>query len=396
MSLPRSGTALWIVALAASASILWLGSRDVYWSDYGMEAAPAFDALIAGDLRAFLLDSPAYAGSMTLRAPLVYAAGVLGGDANWVFRAGALPGALLLAWLAVSLAGQAARSRLERTAPLLALLLVAAGPVAWWAYSFGHPEDILAASASVAAVLVARTGRTLVAGALVGVAVASKQWAVLAVVPALLAAPKMDLRMLLAAVAVPAALVAPVWLADAGGFTAEVSGAARTGNLFHPQTVWWPLVEYQGTLPSGDPRPVPPAWLNPVPKPLIVLLGLGLSLLWARRARSRPWSDALLLLAVLFLLRCILDPWNLGYYHVPFVLALVAWEVHDGRRPIMSLAATALVLGSFHVYDARTGVGPFLTYMAWTIPLLAGLGLRLVLGPERFAALGARGRLVAA
>ena len=27
-----------------------------------------------------------------------------------------------------------------------------------------------------------------------------------------------------------------------------------------------------------------------------------------------------------------LDPWNLGYYHLPLVLALAAWECEKRRR----------------------------------------------------------------
>ena len=48
-------------------------------------------------------------------------------------------------------------------------------------------------------------------------------------------------------------------------------------------------------------------------------MALPLSLLaWRRR------SDPLLLLALLFVLRCVLDPWNTAYYALPAIIALVA------------------------------------------------------------------------
>jgi hypothetical protein len=44
-------------------------------------------------------------------------------------------------------------------------------------------------------------------------------------------------------------------------------------------------------------------------------------------------ADALLLLAAIGLLRCVLDPWDVIYYHVMFLLALGAWEVLARARP---------------------------------------------------------------
>ena len=56
-------------------------------------------------------------------------------------------------------------------------------------------------------------------------------------------------------------------------------------------------------------------------------------------------EQILLLLALLFLLRCVLDPWNIVYYELPFLLALLAWEAlcRPERPPVLTLAATALV-----------------------------------------------------
>src|SRR4029079_16066854 len=94
-------------------------------------------------------------------------------------------------------------------------------------------------------------------------------------------------------------------------------------------------------------------------------------------------DDVLALLALVFALRCALDPWNLVYYHLPLTLALVAWETRRGRPyPILALTVTALAWLSFVAYPARTGMGPFLLYFAWMAPLVGALGLHL-LGPVR-------------
>ena len=79
-----------------------------------------------------------------------------------------------------------------------------------------------------------------------------------------------------------------------------------------------------------------PGWLSPISHPLIVLVAVPLSLLaWRRR------SDPLLLLALLFMLRCVLDPWNTAYYALPAIIALVLWEAtRTERPPVFALALT--------------------------------------------------------
>ena len=80
---------------------------------------------------------------------------------------------------------------------------------------------------------------------------------------------------------------------------------------------------------------------------------MPLSLLWARVRGGAPRVDGeqlLALLALLLLLRCVLDPWNTIYYELPFLLALLAWEAlqHAERPPVVTLALTAVVVGHVH------------------------------------------------
>jgi len=99
--------------------------------------------------------------------------------------------------------------------------------------------------------------------------------------------------------------------------------------------------------------------------------------------RTRPSAEGLLLLALVFLLRCQLDPWNTSYYALPFLLALAAWEVVGARRaPLLSLAATVMTWVSFERLpllvspDAQAAF-----YLAWSVPLAIVLAWR-VLGPH--------------
>ena len=77
----------------------------------------------------------------------------------------------------------------------------------------------------------------------------------------------------------------------------------------------------------------PPEWVSRVSHPLIILTGAVLTAAVAvrRRGARLDEGDALLALAVLLLLRCVLDSWDAVYYPMPFVLALVTWEA---RRPV--------------------------------------------------------------
>ena len=68
-------------------------------------------------------------------------------------------------------------------------------------------------------------------------------------------------------------------------------------------------------------------------------------------SRRRTPDDVLALLALLFLLRCLLDPVDNAYYHVPFLLALVAWEGLTRRGPpVVSLLSSAAIY--YTIYKA--------------------------------------------
>jgi hypothetical protein len=363
--------ALVALALAVVALSLRASAAMEPGLDYFGDASASIDALVRGDLDGFLASQPLMGSfSLLLRAPFV--ATVFDGSLDAVYYAGALPCLLATLILGVALARLAA----ERGAPTYVQGIVAGiavvNPVTLRALHWGHPEELLAAALCVGAVLAALRDRELLAGALLGLALATKQWALLAVLPALLAAPRRQPALLGVAVGLAALLTLPL-LAGApdrfGAVAESAAGQTSLGASTTPWNVWWPLATLE-SLPGVGER-----W---------VALALPLSaLLWLRRDR-RP-DDALLLLALLFLARCLLDNWNNDYYHAPFLLSLLAWEtVRRAGVPYLTLAVAILIGVSFWPDQTRIfadSAGPaallFAVYAAWAVPLAAGLALAL-------------------
>jgi hypothetical protein len=368
------------LALACAATVLWFGSRNVFWGDFGVEAWPAYFGLRTNGVDAFVRLAPTYSGFVTLiGAPLA----LLGRGMDLTFQLDALPGLLVLIGFAVSLSVR------ERSHALLAVALAAGSPVAYLALDAGHPEDVLAAAAAVAGVLAAVRGRATAASVLLTVAVLAKQTAILAVLPAALALPRPKLRTL--ALPVTAAiLVYGGFLLARPGSPVGAQVATGAGSFFHPWQIWWPLGVPSSAAwqAAGHGALTSPAWLAPIPHPLIVGLALPLSALWWwRRGADRPREDALALFALLALERCILDPWNLSYYHLPLVLALLAWETERRRLPAITLAVTAAIWLTFKTFEMRTGLAPMLIYLAWALPLAAALARTLYARPAPVARL---------
>jgi hypothetical protein len=366
------------LALGCAALLLFAGSRHIFWADYFVEAWPAYFHLRVDGVGEFLRLIPAYSGFASLvGAPTA----LLGLGMDWTFRLNAIPGLLALVGLATALHAR------ERAHAVLAILLVAASPAAYLALDAGHPEDVLAAAAATAGVLAAVRHKATLAAVLLTAAVLAKQTAVLALLPAALALPRPKLRVLVAPVAAALLVYGGVLVARPGG-VANIAGhtAAGAGSFFHPWQVWWPfgVPSSPEWAAAGHGDITSPAWLAPIPHPLIVLLALPLSLAWWRRAgHDRPREDALALFALLALERCLLDPWNLGYYHLPLVLALAAWETEKRRPPVIALATTAALWLTFRTFELRTGLTPMLMYLAWTLPLGALLVRELFAKPAR-------------
>jgi glycosyl transferase family 87 len=393
-----------LIALAGCAALAWLGLGSFAWSDYESEARPAFEALAHGHPTQFLRLAPAYGGSLVERAPFALVPNLWGGGELAVYRAVALPCLLAVGLLGVCLLSRMRAEGRPLFARALALAVCVANPLTLHALEAGHPEDLLGAALCVGAVLLASNGRPLWAAVALGLAVANKEWALLAAGPVLLAlAPGRRLVCAAISIAVAVLVLAPLALVGSGGFTAAVRASATpAGLIFHPWQVWWFLGHHDphagGLLvPASLGYRVGPGWTSAIDHPLIIAVGFALSAaLWLRERRNGQTSlrAALLALALLMLMRCLLDTWDTGYYPLPFLLALLAWEVRGAvaRPPVLAAAATVVASLTF-LWLPQHASADFQAafFLAWALPLAIGLGVRLF-APQAAARIGRVGR----
>jgi hypothetical protein len=353
--------ALAAVAIAATIAMIWGWSWSVRFNDWGLEAASSFAALLHGHIATFLRTAPAYGPSLIMRAPFALPASLAHAGGRLLYRLSALPCLLAIAALGVWLARDLRRAGGGLFAAALLVALCAANPITYRAMQIGHPEELAGGALCVVAVLAAQRGRIHWAALALGLAVANKEWALIAVGPVLLATPDRRLRTMVEAAAVALAFYAPIALAAGNpGLGTSRLVATSTGTLFHPWQIFWFFGPRGHWIPSMAPYipsgfRLPPAWLGGRAHMLIVGLGVPLTW-WAIRRRTRP-CDALLLLALLALLRCWLDPWDIVYYPLPFIFALAAWETSVARRaPWCAAAATAATWLIFWYLPAHIGV----------------------------------------
>lgn len=384
------------LAAAAGCSMLaWLGLYGIGWNDYETEAAPAVEALVAGHLHKFLALSPVYGGSLIERAPFALLPGLWGGGHLAVYRMLALPCLLASAALAVRIVARMRAAGRPPLARAVALGVIAVNPLTLRALELGHPEELLGACACVAAVLLAAapavTGRrSLAVGALLGLAIANKQWALLAAGPVLLALPPgRRAPAALAAGTIAALLQAPLLLASSSGFAAGAGAAVAPGSqIFQPWQLFWFLGHHGAPVHGlfGSPKPGyrdAPAWAGTVSHPLVLASGAALAAARWRRGRGvrLDVSRALLALGVTMLLRCLLDTWDTVYYLLPAVLALLAWEAErpGGRTPLLALAVTLVAWAQFQWLPERVSPdAQSAVFLVWMLPLTGVLAARLL------------------
>ena len=360
--------------------------------DYFTDAAFPIDALARGDLQAFA-QNPALMGdfSLYLRAPFVWL--VFEQNLTVVYLVGALP--CLAAVLALGIYLRRRMLTLGRpvAAALLVGVLAMVNPGTLRALHWGHPEEFLAGALCVGAIIAATRSRSLLAGLLLGLAIATKQWAVIAIIPTLLAATEHRFRLVALAGAIAIAVALPAVVLQPEAVVATHTSVAKAQPVVAPANVWWPFssprTEAERLAGARGFSAEIPSWLGTLTHPLIVLLGIPIGwLFWRRRASFGP-SDALGLFALLMLLRCVLDPWNIDYYHAPFLLALLAWEAlaRDGWPRLTLVAGVALALTFPATLDSMSAMSAeslryCVTYLAWALPLTAWIALALF-APQR-------------
>jgi hypothetical protein len=382
---PAARTVAPLAAIAAAS--VALAFANVSTGDYPHDAGAMIHALLRGDFRDAAANQPIMgAFAVLVQFPFAALAKAFGGGELAVYRLGCLPCLFALGLTGLALAREALRAGAPRSAATVIAAVSLVNPLTWEALRLGHPEELLGTALVVAAVLAALRGNSLGAGIALGLALATKQWAAIAVLPVLVTVPRGRLRLALVAGAVTLALTLPVFVADSGGFVGATKQAGWAGTRVYPFNAVYPLAPSEDRIidVAGKSKVVTvrtlPSWVAQLLHPLIVLVSIPLTAgFWLRRRRLEP-HDVFALLALLFLLRCLLDPVDNAYYHVPFLVSVVAWEGIARRRlPAFGLLASAavwFVIYKAHVSDTFAARNAF--YLLVTMPFAAWLSAVLL------------------
>jgi hypothetical protein len=368
-----------LLAIAVAVAYGWSELTGYLWTDYDLFNRGPLWSLVHGHLGDFFQTAPVEGPSLLLRSPFAMAAWLWGGSDLAVYRMVAVPGLLAGVVLAVTLWELRARRYPGAPWGLLVVALVVGNPLMLQALAIGHPEEMLGAALCVGAVLAALYKRPWLAAVLLGLALGQKAWAVLAIGPVLMAVDRRRWSVLALASGIAALLVAPFLLAESSRGTMVTAGG--TFDMFQPWQLWWPLGDHGDAIRgffgvAKEGYRVAPSWIGHVTHPLIAFLVVPGTLLWRRRHGPGPASaDVLLLLSLLFLARCVLDAANNSYYHLPFLIALAAWEALQRKRPpVLSVAAAGLVwLTVVKLPDYISPDAQCAAYLVWALPALAAL-----------------------
>ena len=345
MQLREDGPVL-AVGIAALLAISWFGLRGTSWPDWMFEAHSSVAALLGGHVHTFLQEAPAYGGSLILRAPFMLLTLLWHGGDRAVYRLGAAPCLAATGLLALWLDARLRTTGATRVSRAVAAVLVVANPLALAALQYGHPEELLGAAGCVAAVALAMRDRPHLAGFALGLAIANKPWAVIAAGPVMLGLSRDRGRALATMTVTAVAVLAPFELVRGTGLAdRSASVGLSTAGIFQPWQLWW----FLGSQAHGSGARTAPTWLGPIGHTLPLVVMPPLCALYAYVTRAHPdrrrGPDLFLLLALLFALRCALDPWDISYYVIPFLFALLTWETSTYRRvPVLTLAATLACL----------------------------------------------------
>jgi glycosyl transferase family 87 len=364
--------ALSLGVVAISLKTAWFsGSWQASAGDYTVYYAPAMNALLDGHLAAFFANLPTNGagGSVLLRAPFALLGKVLIGNQLAIFRFGTLACLLILGALGLWLTRDLRRRGASLATQVGVVAICAGTPTLLEAVFYGHPEEPLGTALAVAAVLLAGRDRPLLAGTLLGAAVINKPWGVLAIGPVLLlCAPGHRIRTLLPTGAIVGGWLLTAGLLDPSRLWLSAHGA-ETSIVAHPQNLWWPLAHTDGLYR------VPPAILAAHGRQLAVALALATAVVLAVRAHhsGEPIGTerCLALLAFGFALRCLLEPSPHGYYQLPLVVALAAWESRARGSVSISLTAAILLALDFRRLEEAAAAIPFLLYLAVLLPICA-------------------------
>jgi hypothetical protein len=343
------------------------------------DPSASIQALARGDISGFFRNQPAMGlTSLALRAPAV--ALVRGSDLISEYQAGAAVCCTLAALIAVWVASQARRQGAGVPAVVALLGLWTIGILWARTLQLGHPEEALAAALGLTAVILAGERRPIAAGVALGLAIGTKEWALLLAPAVVFAGSAIDWRRTLGVALVAVALTSGVMaIGNAGAFRAAHEGQrAGDTHTVTPASVWFRLGDKRIIGHAGGEdffKVYPPKLVGRWCRPFVILLAALMIPLFLRR-RGFESPDALALGAALLVLRAILDTQTFSYHLVPMLMATAAWEVFARRRfPVVAIAAMAAFQLTVHVVVPKLSSYQFNSiYLAWTLLLLAILG----------------------
>lgn len=323
--------------------------------DWSVAGRPAVHALAHGEVDRFF-SSNTLMGPFAILVETPFAA-LSGGGALSEYRWASLPCLFAVGILGLYLASLARRRGASPLTQLLIAVLCLVNPLTFEALENGHPEELLTAALAVGAIATASQGQRGRTAVLLGLAIASKQWALVAVLPALMALPSPRLKAGLGAMAIAAVCILPKFAASPATFTRNQGDAAQTPSYVTPLNVWYPLAtetteKYRvGSIELVANVHHAPEFARTFAHPLVILLGIALPVLLALRRRT--WgltgADAMALFALLALLRCALDPVDNLYYHFPLLLALIGWDALAAKGlPVRALTGGGVALFFWH------------------------------------------------
>jgi hypothetical protein len=346
-----AGAGLVVVGLLALVvfSVTSSGDYGVRMSVGADNAAPGLEALLHGNVAGYLAHQPLISlTTILLRLPFAGVASVLGGNDLMTYKFGAfacmLPLALGAAWL-IAAPGLPLNARVLR---LLGVLVVIQSPILRSAVASGHPEDVVAAVLASAAVVLAARGHARWAAVLLGLAIGSKEWAVIAVLPVMIALPGRRWEAGAITAGLVVLLVGVPWLGDPAAFD-RAQHAARDVYLSALSPLW----------PTATPIHVLGGVSVPVRRAPWGLGRLGASSIqfavaailggvWClRRRRTGLRCDPICMLALLGALRCICDPVDEQYYWLATLIPIAAWETTEMRVPVLTLLVSITVWALF-------------------------------------------------
>lgn len=353
----RAALSRWVLPGAILTSV-YVALTAPGTGDYPADAGPAMTALLHGNLHAFAVATPAMGElSLYLRLPFAALAYLGSPTETSIYRWGAVPCMVSLALLGVWLAS-IARSRGTGLFGQVAIVAVALfNPMVHWALFYGHPEELLTTSLAVGAIVSAAQRRVTLTTVLLGLAIASKQWAVIAVFPVLAVFPGRRVRVTVGAAAIVTAVSLPVLLVSAASFLHNQLVLVHEHFLVPAWDSWLFLISPTVTFPVRGgftyAGPHLSSTLVGLLHPLIICVAIAIGLYLARRVRTHLTLDVwFAAVAVAFLLRCTLDTETMPYYEAPLFMTLLAWDaLRGGRLPLRALFAAVV---SYALFDRLT------------------------------------------